>query len=452
MKIIVVGAGTVGSSIANFLTREGHEVIVLDAVRAKLLAVEEQLDVQTITGNACDPAVLRQVEIEKSDLLLAVTEKDETNLICAYTAKRLNCKRVIARVRSRFFYEMEGVNFRTPLGIDLLISPEILTAYELANFVSVPNALAVASLARGRVELRTVKCATGSPFTGSALKNLQFPAGTLVASIRRDGQVMIARGNTIIQEDDRITLVGLPESVSRLSEQFVGVKHSGKPGDVCIAGAGETGMVLADLLEKRGHRVVLIEWNRDRAQLAGEKLQSARVLVGDATEVNLLREERIGDLDYFIGATGDDENNIMASLLAKELGVRRTACLIDRPDYGRVVEKIGIDVALSPRFVVANRVLAMVKGGRIRSVTLLDEGELEVIEYQALSKSRMTGTPLRDIEIPDSALIGAVVQGDQVFIPRGDSVIKPGSIVIAISTADGAERLDELFSEEKTGK
>ncbi len=447
MKTIVVGAGTVGTNMARFLMREGHEVTIVDTVPERLLMAEEHLDVRVMVGNACDPAIQHEAQVEMSDLLLAVTERDETNLICAYAAKRLGCKRVIARVRQRFFYDVSEVNVRDPLGIDLLISPEILAAYELANFVDVPSALAMVSLARGRVQLRTLRLAETSPFAGHPLRKIRLPEGMLIAGLRRGEEVMIARGDTELQPGDRVTLIGLPEVLEDISEQFDPAARDKKLASVAVAGAGEAGLFLAELLEKRGHDVTVIERDPNRAQLAGERLDRAKVLLGDASDVDFLKEEHIDRARYYIAATGDDENNIMSSLLAKELGVEKVACLLDRPDYTRIVEKIGIDVALSPRIVVANRVLAMVKRGRIRSVTLLENGEMEINEFEAVSRSPITGQPLRDVTLPREALIGAVVRGGQVRIPRGDDIIRPGSIVIALARAGSADELDNLFAD-----
>lgn len=450
MRIVIVGAGTVGSNIAKYLTREEHEVVVVDLNPGPLAGIEEEMDVQTFCGNACDPAVLKTLDIANTDLLLAATEKDETNMMAAFAAKAMGCRRVAARVRSRFYYDTTEFNFRHPLGIDLLLSPELATAIELATFVSYPNALALTTMGRGRIQLRTIKLAPKSDFVGKQVRQLVLPEGTLVAGLRRGDTVMITRGNTMLEANDRITLIGLPESLDKASPLFDLEATSTALATVAIAGAGETGLYLADLLEKRGHQVTLIENDRARAEMASERLAKTRVLHGDATDVRLLREERIGNVDYYIALTGDDENNIMSSLLAKELGAQKTACLIDRPDYTRIVERIGIDVAISPRFVVANRVLALVKRGRISSVTLLEDGELEVSEYQAQARSPVVGQALKDVEIPVTGLIGAVLQGGQVAIPRGDYIIKPGAIVIGVTLASEADKFDRLFADQQT--
>lgn len=447
MKIIVVGAGTVGANIAKHLVRENHEVVIIDLDGQKLGLIEEELDVQTFAGNGTDPVVLRQVAVENSALLLAVTERDEVNLVASFAAKKAGCPRVIARVRSRYYYNNSDVNFRESMGIDLMISPEVDAAWELAKLVRHPGALAMVSLADRRVQLRTVRLTKESEFCGKTLQQLSIPQGALIAGTRRGDTVAIAHGNTRLEADDRVTLIGLPDVLNKLSPRFdrsSGEEHTAK---VTIAGAGATGLYLAEILERRGHRVTVIDRSSARAQHASECLQKTRVLHGDATEVDFLREERIGRSEYFIAVTGDDENNIMSSLLAKELGVSKVGCLIARPDYTRVVERIGIDMAISPRLVVATRVLGMVKRGRIKSVTLLEEGEMEIYEYQAMSKSPIVGTPLKDLSIPKGAIIGAVVSGGQVSIPRGDYVVKPGCTVVGITRPESADKMDTLFAE-----
>jgi trk system potassium uptake protein TrkA len=453
MHVIVVGAGTVGSNIAMHLAREQHEVIVVDRDPAKLADVEDHADVQTLVGNACDPAVLRRAMGDggETGLLLAVTEADPTNLVICYAAKRLGIPRVVARARHRYHVDTTVVNFRDPLGIDLLLSPEMLTAHELSNFVENPAALAFASLAQGRVQIRTVMLSPFSPMCLRALKELQLPQGVLVGAVRRGKEIFTPRGDAVLEAGDHVTLIGLPAVIDAVHPQFDTEQETRPVGgqNVAIAGAGETGLYLAELLESRRHKVTIIDFDRTRCELASERLDRAVVLHGDCTNVQFLREEQIGHMDYYIAATGDDESNVMSALLARELKVDKTACLIDRPDYARVVEMVGIDVAISPRIVAANRILTLVKQGRIRSVTLLEEGAIEVTEYQALSKSAIVGHALKELELPAGTLIGAVVRGQTVTIPRGDSVIRPGEIVITVSEAAASEAMSRLFQEQE---
>lgn len=447
MRIVIVGAGTVGTSIARYLTREGHEVIMIDQ-SATALGRLEDLDVQTLHANACDPDNLLQAAVDLATVFLAVTNHDETNLIAAFAARKMGCQRVVARVRSPFYYEEMHVAFRHGLNISMFISPEVETAEEFFNFIRTPDALATVTLAQGRIQLRTFKLSPESEFAGKELKDLRLPEGILVAATRHEGVAGIARGNTILHGDDRVTLMGLPTVLDEVSSRF----HMMKPDDesdwVVIAGAGETGLVLAKGLERhQGKRVTLIERNRDRAvEVSREIGKRTRILHGDATEANFLKQEHIGKAAYFISAMGDDENNIMSTMLAKELGVRKTACIIDRPDYTSLVEKMGIDVAISPRFVAANRILAMVKRGRIRSVTLIEDGELEINEYETLSTSPVTGQALKDLQAPEHCIFGAVARTGRVYIPRGDFIIQPGDTVITVAKPEATEKLDVLFA------
>lgn len=451
--IVVVGAGTVGSNITQYLTRDDHEVIVLDRNPDKLRELEDHLDVQTFAGDASNPAILKKImEIGEVTLLLAVTEQDSTNLIIGYAAKTLGIPRVVARVRSPHLLDSTHVNFREPLGIDLLISPEILTAQELAKFVENPAALATASLAQGRVEIRTVMLSPFSKFCDVSLRDLQLPPGVLLAVIRRAGQVFIPKGDDTLVGGDHVTLIGLPQILEHIHPEFDTEQNtkSGAKLKVAIAGAGETGLYLAQELESQGHKVTLIDKNRARLEFVGEVLHKTRLLYGDATQIQFLREEGLGEMDYFFSTTGDDEDNVMSALLARELKIRHTACIIDRPDYVRVVERVGIDIALSPRIIAANRVMTLVKQGKIRSVTLLEEGAVEITEYQALSKSFIVGKALKDVVLPKGVLIGAIVAGESVTIPRGNHIIRPRDIVITVAEAEMADTLDQLFREKET--
>lgn len=452
MRVIVVGAGTVGSNIASHLTRDGHEVVVVDTNAAKLRDLEDHADVQTLVGNGCDPAVMKTaLGGGEVPLLLAVTEQDNTNLVMAYAAKRLGVARVVARVRSRFYLSTDEVNFRDPLGIDLLLSPEILTALELVNFVENPSALAIAQLAQGRAQLRTVLLSPFSEFNSRRLADAGVPAGVLVAAVRRGKEIVIPHGDFELMAGDHVTLIGLPNAIDEVHPRFDTErrKRASRTMRVAVAGAGETGVFLAEQLESRRHRVHLIDRNRERLEQIAERLNGTTLLHGDCTNIQFLREENIQDMDYFIAATGDDESNVMSALLASELKVPKTACLIDRPDYARVVEKVGIDVALSPRIVAANRVMTLVKRGKIRSVTLLEDGAIEVTEYQALSSSAITDRPLREVVLPTGALIGAIVRGHDVIIPRGNDSVRPGDIVVTVAAAERGEEVGALFRPEE---
>jgi len=448
MRVLVVGAGTVGYYIAGHLANDNHEVVVIDRDGSRLVELEDHHDVQTLRGDGCDPSILRQaMEGDLPDLLLAVTNEDAANLIMSFAAKRLGVPRVVARVRSRYFLDSSEVNFRDPLGIDLLLSPEILTALELAHFVENPAAVAIASLAQGRVQLRTVMLSPFSAHSTLALRDIRLPPGVLIAAIRRGKRIFTPHGDDTLETGDRVTLIGLPEVIDRIHPDFDTEQDTstGRRLRVAIAGAGETGLFLARQLEARSHKVYVIDKNLERCEYAGERLERAIVLNGDCTNKSFLREEKLDEMDYFIAVTGDDESNIISALLAKELHVGKAACLIDRPDYARIVERVGIDVALSPRIVAANRVMTLLKEGKIRSVLLLEEGAIEVTEYVALASSPIVGSPLKDIELPRGALIGAVVHGDRVTIPRGSDILRPGDLVVMIAESGLGEEIDDLF-------
>lgn len=451
MRTLIVGAGTVGYYLAMQLVREKHEVVVVDQSAERLAHIEDHLDAQTLEGDGCDPAVLSKVLGDgEVKLALAVTNEDAVNLVVGYTAKRLGAERVGARVRSRYFLKRGGpVAYREPLGIDFLLSPEGMTAEELARFIDNPAALGIAAFADNKVHLRTVMLSPFSELADHTIPEVaaKLPPGVLVAAVQRGKKVFVPRGDSRLEGGDKVTLLGLPDSVSRVHALFDTEQDTSKAKAlrVAIAGAGETGLHLAERLEDRGHRVYLIDKDRRRCEVADERLRDAVVLHGDCTNIQFLKEESIGRMDYFVGATGDDESNIMSALLAKELKVPKAATLIDRPDYVRVIEKVGIDVALSPRIVAANRVLAQLERESIQSLFLLAEGAVEVREYKAAAHSPIVGEKLMDIKPPKGTLVGAIVHGDEVVIPRGGDSVRPGDRVIAVAEEAAVDEMGAMF-------
>jgi trk system potassium uptake protein TrkA len=447
MNIIIIGAGTVGTNIADYLVREGHDITIVDASKDRLREVGDTLDVATLVGHGADNAVLEKAGVAEAQLVLTVTNLDEVNLIAAFTAKRLGCKRTVARVRNRVYHHRVDLNYAGALEIDLILSPEMLTAHEIVKFVDNPAALAMETYARGRVEMRRVSVDPESSMAGKALREIKMPTGTLVVSIMRGDDVIIPTGADTIEAEDRVALIGLPKQIHEAQSLFTdATQEVGAPQNVVIAGGGETGFFLADTLERRDHKVKIIERDRDRCQYLSERLKTALVIHGDARNTPFLKEERVGSADVFIATTGDDETNVMSSLLARELGAEKTCCLVGRPDYVHVVEKIGVDLVLSPRVVTASKVLALVKRGQIRSVSILEEGKAEVVEFQVGSGSPVTNKSLKELALPQGCLVATIVHRGQVQVPRGNSVIRTGDILIVAGLSDSIDEVEELFS------
>ncbi|KPL11706.1 hypothetical protein AMJ85_03295 [candidate division BRC1 bacterium SM23_51] len=443
MNILIVGAGNIGSHIAEFLSADGHDISVIDHDSARLTEVGDSLDVQTLRGNATDPAVLEQAQIEECQLFLAMTNCDEVNLIAAMTAKRLGAARTVARVGRPWFLHHAEVRYRSALDIDLIISPGRETAHEIAKHIEQPDALALEEFARGRVQMRQIRLEPPNPYIGQVLRDLSLPAGVLIATVTRDEATIIPKGEDMLRASDRIALVGRPEALDQLDLQW----HNGAPGirNVVLFGGGMVGFYLAETLISRRYDVKIIERERERCEWLSARLPEATVIHGDATNLGLLKEERVASADLLAATTGEDEDNLMSCLLAKSLGVPKAFMVLRRPDYAQIVERLGIDLALSPRIVTAQKILALVRRGNIRSVSLLEGGQVEILEFQALPDTPVVNRPLREIQFPAGSLIGAVVHRRQVRVPHGTDVIRSGDVVVAFCLTTARDELEALF-------
>ena len=442
-RIIVIGAGTVGSYISELLQQEHHEVVVIDTSAERLVNLGESLDVQTIQGHGADPALLRKAGVADAHLVLALTNIDEVNLLACYAAKRLGAAKCTARARSPWCLDTSVLNLREGLDIDLIMNPEHLTALEIIRFLGQPDALALASYAYGKVQLRSFTVDPKAKFAGKTLKECTLPEGVLVVVRSQNGETIIPNGDTILEAGDKLTIIGATDKLPAAQKLFHTSTEHGR--NIVIGGGGFTGLFLAERLESSGFKVKLFEWNRERCEELSGRLNATEVVHGDMTDIGFLKEERISTADVFVAVTGDDENNLMACLLAKELEVPQTVVKIARPDYTSLVQKVGVSLALSPRHVMAERILTMVSRGRVRAVTLLEGGKVEVIELLAGHGSAMVGKPLSRLSIPEGAIISAIIHLGKTKVPHGGDVIEPGDTVIAVGLRESIDEVEEAL-------
>jgi len=446
VNITIVGAGTIGSHIAEFLVADGHDIRLVDLDREALNEIGESLDVQTVCGDGSDPACLEQAQAGRCDLFLAMTNRDEINLISAMTAKRLGAARTVARVRSHWYLDSMKVPYRSVLDIDLIISPVRLTAQEIAKHIEQPDTLAFEEFARGRVQMRQVRLRPDSPYIGRPLRDLSLPQGVLIATITRNETTIIPKGGDVLREGDRVALIGEPEALDRTEIEWRA--RSREIRRVVLFGGGMIGFHLAAILTARGYNVKIVELDKGRCEWLSAHLPEATIVQGDATRLGLLKEERVGSADLLVATTGDDEYNLMSCLLAKSLGLPKAFMILRRPDYTPIVEKLGVDLALSPRIVTAQRILALVRRGKIRSVALLEGGRAEILEFQALPDTPVVNRPLKEIKFPKGALAAAVVRGGRVCVPHGTDVIRPGDLVVVLCLTSARDELEVLFEGE----
>lgn len=442
-RVVIGGAGTMGGHIAALLAEDEYDVVVIDPDLQALRDLDEKLDIQTVLGHAASPRVLTKVGIESADLMLALTNSDEINLLAAFSAKQLGARKTVARARSPWCVDASLVDFRTRLHIDLVLNPEMLTAAEIISFLDNPDALALAHYAHGKVQLRQFVLDERSEFAGMSLRDCALPTGVLVVTRAVGDKVEIPRGDTVLSAGDRLTILGHPEKILEAQKSLWLPREPAR--NIMIAGGGATGFFLAETLEARNFNVKLIEVDESRCQYLSERLARTQIIRGDATRAGFLKEERVANSDVFVGVTNSDESNLMSCLVAKDVGVPQAVARVNRPDYAPMIGRLDIDLAVSPRTIIADRILAMVHRGRVNAVSLLEQGQVEVVEYIAEGGAPVVGRPLRATRLPANVLVGAIVRNGVVKVPSGEDVVETGDTLIVLGLEEAMDGLDRLF-------
>ncbi len=434
MKIIILGAGQVGSSVANNLASEANDITVVDQNPELLRKLQDRLDLRTVQGHAAHPEILRRAGAQDADMILAVTNSDETNMVAcrvAYTLFHTPTK--IARVRAQGFTRYPQLFGNEALPIDLLISPEQLVTDYIMRLIEYPGALQVLDFTGGRVRLVAVRAYYGGPLVGKELRTLyeRMPdVEARVAAVYRKGQAIRPQGNTVIEADDEVFFVAAANNIRAVMSELRRLEKPFKR--LIFAGGGNIGMRLAMALEK-DYQVKLIEQDKERAQKIAEELEKTIVLHGDAADEDLLLEENIENVDVFCAITNDDEANILSAMLAKQLGARKVMALINRAAYVDLVESGPIDIAISPQQATIGSLLTYVRRGDVVMVHSLRRGAAEAIEAVAHGdpeSSKVVGRMIEEIQLPPGTSIGALVRGDEVLMAHHDTVINTGDHVI----------------------
>ena len=435
MKIIILGAGQVGGSVADNLASEANDITVVDINPRILQDLQDRLDIRTVAGNATYPAVLRRAGAEDADMILAVTNSDEANMIACQVAARLfQTPMKIARVRAHEYLSCPELFGEGGIPIDVLISPEQLVTRYIQRLIEHPGALQVLDFAGGKVRLVGVRAYYGGPLVGNELAALhQHMPGirAQVAAIFRRGQPILPTGRTVIEAGDEVFFIAARKNIRAVMSELRRLEKPVKR--IIIAGGGHIGKRLAQELESR-FQVKVIERDAQRAREISEELNRTIVLLGDAADENLLLEENIENTDVFCGLTNDDEANILSCMLAKRKGARMVIALINRTAYVDLVQgSEDIDIAVSPQQATIGSLIAHIRRGDVVNVHSLRRGAAEAIEAVAhgdRSSSRVVGRRIDEIPLPAGATIGAVVRGDEVLIGDGGTVIEPDDHVI----------------------
>jgi trk system potassium uptake protein len=446
MKIIIVGAGEVGYHIAERLSQENQDVFVIDRDPEKIRRVTENLDVQALLGPGTSPKLLKTSGIKEADMLVAATDSDEVNLIACLLARNLNPYILkIARVRNREYLEEKELFSPELLGVDRIINPESVMVETIRSLMLVPGASDVVDFENGRVKLVGITIKPDSPFAGRQLLSFKGLEGrVLVGAIVRGEQVFIPHGEDTIRPNDLIYLVIKSDEMPYGLGLFEFEPREG--GRVLVVGAGETGATLASALEQQKMAVKVIEKDEKKCTALAEKLNKAIIIHGDGTDKGLLQEENISEMDFMVAVTGDEESNILISLLAKALGAKKTITRINKLSYISLVSAIGIDTVVSSRFSAVRAILRYIRKGRIISVAPLKGEHAEAIEAEALETSEIVNVPLARVKFPKGTLVGAIIRGGEIIIPKGDSVIRPKDRLIILALQKALPKLEKLLT------
>jgi trk system potassium uptake protein TrkA len=450
MKIVILGAGQVGGSVAESLVSEQNDITVVDLDPQRLRALQDRLDLRTVVGSGAHPSVLAEAGIEDADLLVAVTQSDETNLVaCRIAARMFNVPRRIARVRATDYLANEKLLGEEGFDVDLPICPEqILTDY-IVKLVEFPEALQVLDFADGKVSLVAVRAFSGGPLVGHPLKDLRkhIPnIDTRIVAIFRGDRSIVPDGDTLIEAGDEVFCLAASGHIREVMRELRRMDRPVKR--VMIAGGGNIGLRLAQALERQ-YSVRVIEHSKKRCELLAARLESALVLNGDTTDEALLEDENVAEMDLFVAVTNDDENNIMSSLLAKRMGARRVVSLINRRSYVDLLQSGQIDIAISPAQATIGTLLAHVRRGDVVAVHSLRRGAAEALEavvHGDRESCKLTDRRIDEIDLPPGTTIGAVVRGNEVIMAHHDIVVRPEDhVIVFVTDKKTVPRVERMF-------
>ncbi len=431
MRIVIAGAGEVGYNLAKVLC-EHHDVYVIDTDEDKVENMKN-LNVSAIRGNSASVDVLKSVEIEKADVFLAVTGNDEVNMLSGLLAKKFGAKKVVVRVSNPDYVDRPIVRDHM-LGFDLVVCPQLALANEVANLLMIPGAVDFITLSGG--EANVVEIKVGESIAGRKVSDLSLPKNVLIVAILRNGDVIIPRGDTTIRLGDVLVVLGKIDEIAKV--QAFGqtlVKN------VTIFGGGTIGEYIARTLETGKFRLTLVDSNMDRCEILSESLRKTKVFCGDATDVEFLEEIEVGKSDVVIATTESDERNLMISLLCKSMGAKKAIAKVEKGDYIKIFEMVGVDYAVSPRRVTFLEVMKYLRLVDIRSIAEIKQ-RIAVLEFIVKNIDKVK---IADLKLPDCAIVGGVIREGDFLIPRGDTVIRKGDRVLVFATWDCIEDLEGVF-------
>ena len=450
MKIVVIGDGKVGRSIIEHVSKEGHEIIVIDKNPNVVEQLVNAYDVMGVVGNGASYEIQKSARVEKADLLIATTPSDEINILSCIVSKMLGVKATVARVRSYDYSNQTNLMVKN-LGINMIINPEMMTADEIMNVINFPEAISIESFAKGNVEMIEIYVSEKSPLVGAKLASFydKFQVQILVCAIQRGEEVVIPDGNFVIMPKDKIHLTATKANL-KLFLQKIGLAET-KIKDALIIGGGKISLYLAEKLLKNKFKVKIIEKDLQRCIELNELLPSATIIHGDGSDQELLMEEGINAYNAVIPLTNSDEENIIISLFASKQKAKKIITKINRHSFIGLIETIGMSSVVSPKELTAQQIVSYIRaksnsrGSNIRTLYKIVNNEVEALEFVAKKTSKVVNKPLKDLKLKKNILIAAIIREDEVIIPKGIDAIQENDSVIVITKDHLLDELNDIL-------
>ena len=439
MRIIIIGAGQVGSFLARELSND-HDVVVIENDKDRSQKIRDTLDVLSLHGEGDNPTVLTEAGLEQSDILLAVSGDDRTNILSSLLASSMDLKNIVCRVRNRNYIEYPNLLKDEKICV---VSPSEIISEKLSNLISAPFAWKAETFANGKAELFKLRVEEGTEIVNKKLQDIGPASSWIFVGVSRGGNIEIPSGNTVLHAGDYVFALGDPAVLKRLKKLFnlkLDRIHS-----AIIVGGGRLGRRVATTLLGLDISVKIIENDPERAELVAEEIPGITVFKGDATDAECLKEAGVESTDYLAALTGDDEENVLSALLAKNLGVKQTTVLYANPDYIDVLEAIGVNRAISIRLAIANEVLSLLHLGGVAHIALVEEGRGEILEFDIEEGSEVIGKQLKDIHLPHESIVGICLRDDEIIVPRGDFAPQLGDRLIVFTLPIAVKKVEKIL-------
>lgn len=446
MRIIIAGAGDVGSHLAKMLTNENHDIVLIDTNEEKLRNIGSMYDLLTIHGSGSSISVLNDSNIKKADLFIAVTESEEVNITSAILGKKLGAAKTIVRIDNQEYLYPGNKEIFTGLGVDYMIYPEMIAANEVVGLLSQTGTSDIVEFSGGKLFMYVIRLDEDAPIINKTLRDLTemgMANDYRAVAITRDSHTLIPRGDEKFMLNDHVYVVTGKAGIEDL------MKYSGKERfdihNIMILGGSRIGKRAAKQLGKQ-HNVKLIELNREKAYQLSNFLSNVLVINGDGSNVDLLMKEGLAQMDAFIAVTGNSETNVISCMLARNIGVKKTIAEVENIDYIKLADSMGIDTIINKKLITASRIFRFTMSSQISSIRCLTGTEAEVMEFNVKPGSRITEAELKEIQFPEDAIIGGVIRGKSSFIARGNTLIKPNDKVVVFALPSAIPKMEKYFN------